>query len=180
MNRPKRLGTEAETGLATFLAAKWWPYAERRSLSGALDKGDITGTPGLCWEQKNCSVLKITQWLREAETERVNSKSDFGIVVSKPTGVGYARVAAWHAMMWATDLERLFGQATIPPHQTYYLDRTTRQGDLMFDLKVANSPSTTALFPVVRYQPKKGIPRYAVMYLNQMTDLLNRAGYGTQ
>ena len=51
-NRPKAIGTAAETAVVRYLAAHGFPNAERRALHGATDLGDITGTPSLCWEVK--------------------------------------------------------------------------------------------------------------------------------
>ena len=47
-NRPKAIGTAAETAVVRYLAAHGFPAAERRALHGATDLGDITGTPRSC------------------------------------------------------------------------------------------------------------------------------------
>jgi hypothetical protein len=47
MTRSKDKGTAAESLVVKYLQSTYWPHAERRALSGGLDKGDITGTPGL-------------------------------------------------------------------------------------------------------------------------------------
>ena len=52
VNKPKQIGTRAETAVARYLAANGFPHAERRTLRGREDAGDITGTPGVCWEVK--------------------------------------------------------------------------------------------------------------------------------
>lgn len=58
-NRPKAIGTAAETAVVRYLAAHGFPAAERRALHGATDLGDITGTPGLCryGTPGGCSLL---------------------------------------------------------------------------------------------------------------------------
>ena len=50
-NRPKAIGTAAETAVVRYLAAHGFPAAERRALHGATDLGDITGTPQIVWER---------------------------------------------------------------------------------------------------------------------------------
>lgn len=98
MSPSRRKGTSTETAVVNYLRTRWWPYAERRALHGSLDLGDITGTPGICWEVKAGSRLCIPEWLRQTETERVNSKSTLGVLVVKPTGLGVGNVNRWWAI----------------------------------------------------------------------------------
>lgn len=99
----KSIGTPAETAVVKFLIAHGWPHAERRILSGAHDKGDVTGTPGLCWEVKAgkaaefASDGQIAAWLVETETERVNAKAAIGILVTKRKGISGTRAGEWWA-----------------------------------------------------------------------------------
>lgn len=85
--RPRDIGTRAETAVVRYLQANGWPSAERRSLRGKLDAGDITGTPGLCWEVKGGEAARssshgqITRWLVETEQERINASADVGVLV---------------------------------------------------------------------------------------------------
>lgn len=102
MNRPKQLGTSAENAVVTWLQVRGHPYAERRSLNGAKDKGDVTGIPGICIEVKVAGRrgLLLGPWLRETETERVNANAAYGILVAKPTGLGPKRTGQWLAAMY--------------------------------------------------------------------------------
>ncbi|MCC5574543.1 hypothetical protein IMZ11_02670 [Microtetraspora sp. AC03309] len=115
MNKPKAIGTQAESAVVKVLNATGWPLAERRILKGALDEGDITGTPALCWEVKGgdqarqASDALILEWLAETETERKNANAEFGILVVQRKGVGLANAGRWWAVMWACDLFRLHG-----------------------------------------------------------------------
>src|SRR5690606_27104000 len=52
MSRSKDIGTRAETAVVRYLRANGFEHAERRALRGRQDAGDITGTPGICWEVK--------------------------------------------------------------------------------------------------------------------------------
>jgi len=91
MSKAKQKGTAAETALVRFLQGQGFPLAERRALGGGSsgeDLGDITGIPSLCMEVKNHQTYKIPAWIKETETERINAKADFGILVVKPMGVG--------------------------------------------------------------------------------------------
>lgn len=99
MSANKRKGTAAESALVRFLQMNGWPYAERRALAGAKDKGDVTGVPGLVFEQKAAARICIPEWMRETECERVNANADFGVLVVKPRGVGETRVDQWAALM---------------------------------------------------------------------------------
>ncbi|WP_431903697.1 hypothetical protein [Nonomuraea sp. bgisy101] len=100
-NRSKTIGTNAETGLVRYLQANGWAHAERRALRGEFDAGDVTGTPGLCWEMKagaQCakpSVKQIYEWMAETETERRNAGAEIGVLVLRRPGVGPARAGHW-------------------------------------------------------------------------------------
>lgn len=105
MNKPKAIGTKAETAVARFLAANGFPHAERRALRGTQDAGDITGIPGLCIEVKGGDAAKdasdtlVADWLTETETERVNASADIGLLVLQRRGVGPANAGRWWAVL---------------------------------------------------------------------------------
>lgn len=104
MSKAKQKGTTAETALVRFLQGQGFPNAERRALGGGgfgEDLGDITGIPALCMEVKNQKSYRIKEWLKETETERINAKADFGILVVKPNGIGITpdKVGQWWGIM---------------------------------------------------------------------------------
>lgn len=104
MTASKEKGTRAETGLARYLQANGFPWAERRALTGAVDLGDIAGTIGLGWQMKvGHARLLIPEWLRQTETQRVNAKADYATLVVQPRGVGIPSAAQWWAIkpLWA-------------------------------------------------------------------------------
>lgn len=172
VNKPKRAGTAAESAVAAFLVRNGWPYAERRSLSGALDKGDIAGTPGLCWEVKSCSGrpenISYAGFLRECETERIHAKAEFGIVVVKPRGRGVMSVDRWLTAMYERDMQRL----------------TSRLPESM------EAGAKVAILTMLDIEPTKRVvlrPRgcgedlgawHSFMLLREMVDLLRTEGYG--
>lgn len=106
-----RSGTHYEQAFAEYLATAGFPHAERRVKYGPKDKGDITGTPALCWEIKSGSKLLLPEWLRETETERVNANADYGILAIKPKGIGVKRVDGWWGVVRVEPLVRLVRQA---------------------------------------------------------------------
>lgn len=105
MSRSKQIGTDAEGAVVDFLKKNGWPYAERRILSGIHDKGDVTGTPGICWEVKGGAAAEgasdgqVAAWLVETERERVNAKASVGILVMKRKGIGRPRAGEWWAVL---------------------------------------------------------------------------------
>lgn len=98
MSQSRRKGTSAETAVVNYLQLRGWPYAERRALHGSNDRGDITGTPGICWEVKAGSRLCIPEWMRQTETERLNDGATLGVLVVKPVGIGTGQVNRWWAI----------------------------------------------------------------------------------
>lgn len=111
MNRSKQKGTAAETCAVEYLRLHGFPFAERRALTGSLDKGDINAAPGLCFEVKAGKTLKLREWLRETKAERGNARADHGVLVIKPVGVAGARTGEWYALMSFEDVTRLLRQA---------------------------------------------------------------------
>lgn len=106
-NPSKDKGTRAETAVVRYLQGTGWPSAERRASNGAADRGDITGTPYICWEVKYRDKMpgdgQIGLWLIETDTERENAKADLGIlVVRRPR----SSVEDWWAIVpfWALAL----------------------------------------------------------------------------
>ena len=94
MSRSRGIGTTAETAVVRYLRTRGFDHAERRALTGAHDQGDITGTPGLCWEIKSGRAAEtasdglIQDWIDETESERLNARADIGILVTKRPGYG--------------------------------------------------------------------------------------------
>lgn len=86
MSKSKARGTAWETEIVNTLRSKWWPNAQRRTLSGAADKGDINLHPDVVIEAKDHGTLKFSQWISEAEKERVNAGASIGVVWAKRRG----------------------------------------------------------------------------------------------
>lgn len=112
--RPKDIGTAAETAVVRFLLDNGFPHAERRSLRGSVDHGDITGMPGVMVEVKggqagkNASDTLIRQWMEEqVDVQASNARADVGFLVTQRAGVGPANAGRWWAHFWLSDWTEL-------------------------------------------------------------------------
>lgn len=74
-------GTRFETRLVKYLVERGFTYAERRARSGAKDKGDIAGIPGVCIEAKAVKRIDLAGWMDEATLERENAGAQIGVVI---------------------------------------------------------------------------------------------------
>jgi Holliday junction resolvase len=86
MNKAKVKGTAAESAVVGYLHANGFPFAERRALAGAGDKGDIAGIPGVVIEVKNCAEQKLAAWLDETEVEKRTAAATIGVAWFKRRG----------------------------------------------------------------------------------------------
>jgi hypothetical protein len=109
VSRERQIGTAWETKVVEFLRANGFPFAERRALAGALDKGDITGIPGVVVEAKREQRTDLSGWLREAHTERDNAGADIGVVWAWRRGKGSAGDA--YVVMDGATFARLIREA---------------------------------------------------------------------
>jgi len=85
-NPSKARGTAFETALVGWLQANGHPYAERRTLSGHNDRGDVAGIPGVVIEAKNCKTIQLAAWVDELAVEMGNAGVDIGAVVIRRRG----------------------------------------------------------------------------------------------
>ena len=97
MSKSKQKRTSAETAVVNWLKAKGRKHVERRSLSGAADRGDIAGIPGVVLEVKNHARMELAEWIKELEVEMANDKAVTGVVIHKRKGKAY--VGDWYATM---------------------------------------------------------------------------------
>jgi len=92
----KAKGAGAERDVVAYLK-KWFPYVDRRLAGATLDKGDVSGIPGVTIEIKNHAKMDLAGWLTELATEMANDKAWTGVVVHKRKGRG--NPADWYATM---------------------------------------------------------------------------------
>lgn len=64
-----------------YLIEKGFPYAERRTLSGSQDKGDIAGIPSVVIECKNEKAYDLARYQDETAAEKANAGAQVGFAV---------------------------------------------------------------------------------------------------
>jgi hypothetical protein len=92
----KAKGSQAERDVVKYLK-KWFPYVDRRLAGATLDKGDISGIPGVTIEIKNHAKMDLAGWVEELLVEMANDKAWTGVVVHKRKGKG--NPSDWYATM---------------------------------------------------------------------------------
>jgi hypothetical protein len=106
-NPSKAKGTAAETAVIRYARANGFPLADRLTLSGRYDRGDVLLCPGAVLEVKagkaatGASYGQVLAWLDETERERVNAHADVAALVVQRAGYGTGRVEAW--TFWWTE-----------------------------------------------------------------------------
>ncbi|NMF29611.1 hypothetical protein [Cellulosimicrobium aquatile] len=108
VNRPKNIGTAAETAVVRTARTRGFPHADRLTLTGNKDRGDIGLCPGVILEIKGgekaraASDLDIERWLAETNREAVHAAADVAFLVTQRRGVGYPNAHRWWAW-WRLD-----------------------------------------------------------------------------
>lgn len=157
-----------------------WLHVERRALSGNVDKGDITGMPGVCWEVKDAKTWQASGWLQETLDERVNANATHGILVIKLPGVGHSRAEKWLTVMDDTHAYALWNEASAP----IAMARTLRAIGLeagVAELKAMEAERCPLAMVRVkrRLSALNAAPSYYnLMRLDDRCRLLTYAGYG--
>lgn len=109
MNRSKQKGTAWETDIVRALHDAGWQHCERRTLSGACDRGDINVHPDVVIEAKNHGTLNLAAWIHEAEVERGNAGAKVAVVWCKRRGK--ARAEDGYVVMTGDQFTRLLREA---------------------------------------------------------------------
>lgn len=86
VNKPKIRGTRWESAIVAYLRENGWPHAERRTLTGGKDRGDIAGVVSVVIEAKDCKAITLASFLDEANTEAANDNADLGVAWIKRRG----------------------------------------------------------------------------------------------
>ena len=101
-NRPKAVGPDAETKVVAYAKERGWPHADRLTLSGAADRGDVRLGDGIDFALEvkggQGALRSPHQHLRELRAEMINAEAFAGAVIAKKPGstnVG----GDWVAMM---------------------------------------------------------------------------------
>lgn len=136
MNRPKAIGTAAETAVVRYMRQHGWPNAERRALAGSTDLGDITGCPGLCVEVKGGKAAEVSAdadlaaWFAQTDIETENSRAEIGLLVCKRKAVGPGNAGSWWAWLRLSDcsaIQTSYGVADPSTCPDHYVRMTLRQ-----------------------------------------------------
>lgn len=103
-------GTKAESAVVAFLRQAGFPHAERRTMRGSRDTGDIAGLPGIVIEVKDHAKMTLAEWVDEAHQEGLNEfdaqRARKGSVVSLVWHKrrGRASPGSWYVTMTGWDL----------------------------------------------------------------------------
>ena len=99
-NPQRRKGTAAEAAVVAHLR-NWWPDAERRALHGSQDLGDVIlpRNIDLTIEIKNQRTYNFPAWFKQMQDEQINAKTNRGLLIVKPNGVGVSQIGNWWAVM---------------------------------------------------------------------------------
>ncbi|WP_127572752.1 hypothetical protein [Georgenia faecalis] len=115
VNRPKNIGTAAETAVVRAARTRGFPHADRLTLTGNKDRGDIGLAPGVIVEVKGGQAAKtasdnqIATWLAETEIERGHAGAAVGILVTARPGIGAPNAHRWWAHITLGDLLTTLG-----------------------------------------------------------------------
>ena len=113
MNRSKDIGTRAETAATRFAQDHGFPHADRLTMRGAQDRGDVGLCPGVIVEVKggdaarNATDLTIDRWLDETYREREHAGAAVAFLVVQRggvSGINAGRWWAWWRLGWVADL----------------------------------------------------------------------------
>ena len=87
----KAAGSRMERQVADWLRDHVSEFIDRRTKTGAKDRGDLTGVRAhgkrVAVEIKNTSRINLAGWIGEAHTEAGNDDAAVGVVVHKRHGV---------------------------------------------------------------------------------------------
>lgn len=111
MSRARAKGTRAETAVVDYLR-QWFPAVERRAVRGARDAGDIAGLPDVVLEVKDCTTMKMGEWMNELEGEKANAGARLGAVWHKRRGKGSP--GAWYVTLSGEDFAKLLARVMAP------------------------------------------------------------------
>jgi len=83
MSASRRKGTAWESAVVEYLRENGFPQAERRALSGARDRGDIAGVPGVQIECKAEKSITLATYMDEVKVQTANAGAQLGVAVVK-------------------------------------------------------------------------------------------------
>lgn len=173
MSRGRDKGTWAETATVDYFQHSGFPHADRLTLKGNKDRGDVGLCPGVIAEVKNDKSMDIAGWLRETEVERGHARAAVGFLVVKPPGIGRTRVNLWWSVMYQGQWDDLRVAANWGGHVVTISGAAYKK---MLP-PLLKSPDTGGV--VIRANGVKNERDwYVVTRLEQQVSLLRAAGFG--
>jgi hypothetical protein len=103
MSRMKSMGTSHETSIKNWLREHGWPYADRKTLAGAADEGDLRLSERIPFVIEAKTAKSTTDraslgtFVKELEAEVVNANAEGGAVIFKKKGT--TDVGQYYAIM---------------------------------------------------------------------------------
>lgn len=153
-----------------------FPGADRLTLRGSKDRGDVGLCPGVIAEVKYNKSMDFAGWLRETEVERENARAVVGFLVVKAPGIGRTRVGQWWSFMYQGQWDDLRTAAGKPRGHVVSISGAAYKKLLPSLLK---DPETGGV--VIRaVGVKNERDWYVVTRLEQQVDLLLAAGFGSR
>jgi hypothetical protein len=125
VNKPKAIGTKAETAVVRYARTAGFPAAERLALAGAADRGDVrlcdaapSGHPPIVLgpvvlevkaggAAKNAGAVRLDVWLGETERERRAAGADAAFLVVQRINRVLPGPGGWDAVMTMKTLRLL-------------------------------------------------------------------------
>lgn len=180
MSVSKDKGTKAETAVVGCARHSGFPLADRLTLTGRNDRGDVGLCPGVICEVKADKSLDVAGWLKETATEKVNANAAVAFLAIKPEGVGYSRVEDWLSVMYLGDWGDLVLQAE-PDHRPWDIGEPVSGRTYKSALKeLARSRTWEGPLIIRPIGADNDRYWYVVTRLHQQFELLRRAGYGRE
>lgn len=179
MSRSKDQGTWAETAVTEYLGHSGFPFADRLTLKGSQDRGDVGVCPGVIAEVKYDKSFDLSGWLKETAVEKANAKAEHAFLVVKPEGVGRTRVGMWWSVMYAGDWWALYKATGITEPATTHGYVSLSGANYKKPLSVlARDMKFQGLVEIRASGVKNELNWYIVTRLEWQARLLRAAGYG--
>ena len=102
-------GLALQNALAAWLRVHGWPHAE--SAGAGRNGTDVTGTPGVVWENKTAAEFSPLAFVRQAQASARSRDGLLPVVVYWPVGVGKTRTAVTLAIVPLGRLATLLREA---------------------------------------------------------------------
>ena len=118
--RPRDIETAELRAIYLWLRDNGYPEADKRTLHGQRDEGDLTGIPGIMWEHKggaqgrDASDQQIGKWMATEVSPQIgHARADYGFLSTPRRGIGPANAHLWWTHWYLGDFMRLVGAGSV-------------------------------------------------------------------